>query len=89
MKKGIHPKNYRPVVFQDLSNGEMFVTRSCVQTKETIKWEDGNEYPLCKVEISSTSHPFFTGQNIILDTAGRVERFNKRFGQKKSADSKK
>ncbi len=88
MKKGIHPKNYRPVVFQDLSNGEMFVTRSCVKTKETIKWEDGNEYPLCKVEISSTSHPFFTGQNIILDTAGRVERFNKRFGQKKSADSK-
>jgi len=81
MKKGIHPKNYRPVVFQDLSNGDTFVTRSCVQTKDTIKWEDGNEYPLCKVEISSTSHPFFTGQNILLDTAGRVERFNKRFGK--------
>jgi large subunit ribosomal protein L31 len=88
MKKGIHPKNYRPVVFQDLSNGDTFVTRSCVQTKETIKWEDGNEYPLCKVEISSTSHPFFTGQNILLDTAGRVERFNKRFAQKKTGGSK-
>lgn len=81
MKPNLHPDNYRPVVFQDLSNGEQFITRSCVDTKETIKLEDGNEYPLCKVEITSTSHPFFTGQQVLLDTAGRVERFNKRFAK--------
>ncbi|NTW49351.1 MAG: type B 50S ribosomal protein L31 [Chlorobiales bacterium] len=81
MKPNLHPDNYRPVVFQDLSNGQMFITRSCVDTRETVKMEDGNEYPLCKVEISNTSHPFFTGQQVLLDTAGRVERFNKRFGK--------
>lgn len=79
MKKDIHPKNYRPVVFKDMSNGEAFLTRSCVDTKETITWEDGNEYPLYKLEISSTSHPFFTGKKIFVDTAGRVEKFNKKY----------
>lgn len=81
MKPNLHPDQYRPVVFQDLSNGQQFITRSCVDTKETIKLEDGNEYPLCKVEITNTSHPFFTGQQVLLDTAGRVERFNKRFAK--------
>ncbi|ACF14002.1 ribosomal protein L31 [Chloroherpeton thalassium ATCC 35110] len=81
MKEGIHPKNYRPVVFQDLSNGDKFIVRSCIVTSETIKMEDGHEYPLSKVEITNASHPFFTGQQMLLDTAGRVERFNKRFGK--------
>ena len=81
MKEGIHPKNYRPVVFQDLSNGDKFIVRSCISTTDTIKMEDGNEYPLSKVEITNASHPFFTGQQMLLDTAGRVERFNKRFGK--------
>lgn len=85
MKPNLHPDNYRPVVFQDLSNGQMFITRSCVDTRETVKMEDGNEYPLCKVEITSTSHPFFTGQQVLLDTAGRVERFNKRFAKASAA----
>ena len=81
MKKGIHPK-YRPVVFQDVSVNFSFLTRSSVETKDTIKWEDGNEYPLVKLEISSQSHPFFTGKQKILDSAGRVERFNKKYGLK-------
>lgn len=75
MKKDIHPKNYRLVVFKDLSNEHTFITRSCVETKETIKWKDGNEYPFYKLEISNTSHPFFTGKKVFVDTAGRVEKF--------------
>lgn len=78
MKKDIHPTNYRPVVFQDLNNGSTFLTRSTVATDETIKYEDGNEYPLVKVHISSTSHPFFTGEERVLDIEGRVDKFKAR-----------
>jgi large subunit ribosomal protein L31 len=78
MKKGIHPKNYRPVVFEDLNNGFKFLTRSTVATEETIKWEDGNEYPLVKVHITSQSHPFFTGEERIVDIEGRVDKFKAR-----------
>ena len=81
MKKGIHPK-YRPVVFQDVSIDYAFLTRSTVDTKDTIVWEDGKEYPLVKLEISSQSHPFFTGKQMIVDSAGRVERFNRKYGKK-------
>ena len=82
MKSGIHPE-YRPVVFQDSSADFSFLTRSTIETDETIEWTDGNTYPLCKVEISSASHPFFTGTMKIVDTAGRVERFERRFGTRK------
>lgn len=85
MRSDIHPE-YRPVVFQDMSAGTSFITRSTISTSETVVWEDGNEYPLAKVEISSESHPFFTGQMKIVDTAGRVERFEKRYGRRKKAD---
>ena len=78
MKDGIHPK-YRPVVFQDVSADFAFLTRSTVASKDTIKWEDGNEYPLVRVDISSASHPFFTGKQKFLDTAGRVEKFQRKF----------
>lgn len=78
MKSGIHPDNYRPVVFQDLNNGFAFLTRSTVQAEETIKWEDGKEYPLIKVHISSASHPFFTGQEKLVDIEGRVDKFKAR-----------
>lgn len=79
MKSSIHPTNYRPVVFSDEVAGFAFLTQSTAQTNETIKWEDGNEYPLVKVHISSASHPFFTGEEKIIDTEGRVDRFNARF----------
>ena len=79
MKEGIHPKNYRFVVFQDMSNGYSFLTRSTVASKETIKWEDGTEYPLVKLEISNTSHPFYTGKVKLVDTAGRVDKFYNRY----------
>lgn len=79
MKKDIHPKNYRLVVFKDMSNDYAFITRSTVNTKETIKWEDGNEYPLVKLEISNKSHPFFTGKMKLVDTAGRVDKFRNRY----------
>lgn len=82
MRKGIHPENYRYVVFKDMSNDHMFITKSTAPTKETITWEDGNEYPLIKVEISNTSHPFYTGKNVFVDTAGRIEKFNKRYAKK-------
>lgn len=82
MRKGIHPENYRYVVFKDMSNDHMFITKSTAHTKETITWEDGNEYPLIKVEISNTSHPFYTGKNVFVDTAGRIEKFNKRYAKK-------
>ncbi len=78
MKKGIHP-NYRPVVFKDMSVDYAFLTRSTIDSKETIVWEDGKEYPLVKLEISSASHPFFTGKQKLLDSAGRVEKFNKKY----------
>lgn len=78
MKPDIHP-NYREVVFQDLTSGFAFLTRSTADTKETIEWEDGNEYPLIKVEVSSQSHPFYTGKQSINTTAGRVEKFNNRY----------
>ena len=82
MKLDIHP-NYRPVVFQDLSEGTNFVIRSTVETDDTITLDDGVEYPLVKVEISSASHPFFTGTMKIVDTAGRVERFERRYGKRR------
>ena len=69
------------VVFKDISNDYAFITRSCAPSKETVKWEDGNEYPLVKLEISHTSHPFFTGKMQLVDTAGRVDKFNKRFAK--------
>lgn len=78
MKKDIHPKNYRMVVFKDLSNDYTFMTRSTVATREKIEI-DGVEYPLVKIEISNTSHPFFTGKMKLVDTAGRVDKFNRRF----------
>jgi large subunit ribosomal protein L31 len=89
MKKGIHP-NYRPVVFQDTGANFSFLTYSTAKTTETVKWTDGQEYPLYKVEISSASHPFFTGKMKFLDTTGRVEKFQKKYqnsayGQKKKA----
>ncbi len=79
MKAEIHPKEYRLVVFKDVSNDYAFLTKSCVNTKETIVWEDGNEYPLFKVEISNTSHPYFTGKMKLIDTAGRVDKFMSRY----------
>ncbi len=82
MKKGLHPDSYRLVVFKDMSNGTSFVSRSTAASKETVKWEDGNEYPLVKLEISNTSHPFFTGKNMLVDTAGRIDKFNKRYAKK-------
>ena len=81
MKKDIHP-NYRSVVFQDKSANFAFLTRSTVQTRDTIVWEDGNEYPLYKLDISSASHPFYTGTQKIVDTEGRVERFMKKYNLK-------
>ncbi len=83
MKTDIHP-TYRLVVFQDQSAGTAFLTRSTIAAAETIEWSDGNEYPLARVEISSASHPFFTGTMKIVDTAGRVERFERRYGQRRS-----
>ena len=81
MKQGIHP-NYKEVVFQDLSSDFKFLTRSTINTKETITWEDGNEYPLVKVEISSESHPFYTGKHKMVDSGGRVDKFRKKYGRK-------
>lgn len=81
MKPDIHP-NYRPVVFKDISADWAFLTKSTVQTSDTIVWEDGKEYPLVKVELSSKSHPFFTGKQKLVDTAGRVDKFYNRYGKK-------
>ncbi len=78
MKKGIHADNYRMVAFKDMSNEEIFITKSTVNTKETIE-VDGTEYPLCKLEISDTSHPFYTGKVKLVDTAGRVDKFRNRY----------
>ena len=87
MKKDIHPKDYRFVVFKDMSNDYAFLCKSTVQTKDTIQWEDGNEYPLVKLEISSASHPFFTGKVKLVDTAGRVDKFMNKY--KAQLDRKK
>jgi large subunit ribosomal protein L31 len=81
MRKGIHPQ-YRPVVFQDTSADFAFITRSTITTNDTIEWTDGNTYPLKKVEISAASHPYYTGQMKIVDTAGRVDRYNRRYAKK-------
>ncbi len=79
MKKDLHPKNYRFVVFKDMSNNYQFLSRSTAESKETVKWEDGKEYPVIKLEISNTSHPFYTGKNVLVDTAGRIDKFKKRY----------
>lgn len=90
MKKGIHPDNYRLVIFKDMSNGYSFLGRSCAATKETEKWEDGNEYPIVKLDISHTSHPFYTGKMNLVDTAGRIDKFKNRYAKhsKKAAPKK-
>ena len=82
MKKDIHPSNYREVVFKDMSNDEIFITRSTIAAKETIE-VDGVTYPLVKLEITSSSHPFFTGKQKLVDTAGRVDKFMSRYGNRK------
>ena len=81
MKKGIHP-DYRNVVFHDVQSDFKFMTRSTMTSDEKIKWEDGNEYPLIKIEVSSASHPYYTGKKIFVDTAGRVEKFNRKYKKK-------
>jgi large subunit ribosomal protein L31 len=86
MKKGIHPENYRLVVFKDVSNDYAFLSKSTIDTKDTIVWEDGNEYPLVKLEISNMSHPFYTGKVKMVDTAGRIDKFNTRYKNKKKAE---
>jgi large subunit ribosomal protein L31 len=86
MRKDIHPKEYRLVVFKDISNDFSFMTRSTVNTKDTVKWEDGKEYPLVKLEISNTSHPFYTGKIKLVDTTGRVDKFRQKM--EKSAQMK-
>jgi large subunit ribosomal protein L31 len=80
MKADIHP-NYKEVVFQDLSSDFAFLTRSTLSSKEKVKWTDGNEYPLIKVDITSASHPFYTGKQKVMDTGGRVDRFRKRYAK--------
>ena len=84
MQKDIHPA-YRPVVFKDISCDYAFLTKSTIKSEDTIVWEDGKEYPLIKVELSSKSHPFFTGKSKLIDTAGRVDKFNTRYRKKENA----
>ena len=81
MKAGIHPESYRPVAFKDMSNGDVFISRSTINTKETIEI-DGVSYPLAKMDISNTSHPFYTGKSTLVDTAGRVDKFKSRYGNR-------
>ncbi|OWY20876.1 type B 50S ribosomal protein L31 [Sphingobacteriales bacterium UPWRP_1] len=81
MRQDIHPKNYRLVVFKDFSCDYAFLGRSAAETKDKIVWEDGNEYPLIKLEISNASHPFFTGKTKFVDTAGRIEKFQKKYAK--------
>ena len=83
MKKDIHPENYRLVIFKDMSNDYSFVSKSCAPSNETMKWEDGNEYQLIKLEISHKSHPFFTGKMQLVDTAGRIDKFKTRYSKQK------
>ena len=89
MKKDIHPKKYRFVVFQDVSCDYSFLTKSTIDTKETIKCEDGKEYPLYKLDISDKSHPYFTGQQNLVDTAGRIEKYMKKYNLADSGKAKK
>ncbi|MDB4665347.1 type B 50S ribosomal protein L31 [Verrucomicrobia bacterium] len=88
MKNNIHPESYRPVVFKDTTSGFTFLSRSCARTTQTIKWEDGQEYPLVALGISSASHPFYTGQQMFVDTAGRVDKFQQRLAKTKQAQEK-
>lgn len=88
MKKDIHPENYRLVVFKDISNDYSFMCKSTADAKETTTWEDGKEYPMIKLDISHTSHPFYTGKMQLIDTAGRVDKFNKRYSQWNKTDKK-
>ena len=81
MKKDIHPEDYRLCVFKDMSTEFAILTKSCIETDDTIKWEDGNEYPLVKMEISSDSHPFYTGKAKLIDTAGRIDKFKNKYKQ--------
>jgi large subunit ribosomal protein L31 len=83
MKKDLHPKSYRMVVFKDISNDYAFLSKSTIETRDTIKWEDGNEYPLVKLEISHMSHPYYTGKIKLVDTAGRVDKFRSRYAKSK------
>jgi large subunit ribosomal protein L31 len=87
VKPGIHPA-YHPVVFKDSSTGDSFLTRSTMTSERTIDWSDGNTYPLVLVEVSSWSHPFWTGSQRVLDTAGRVEKFHRKYGQRKPGGAK-
>jgi large subunit ribosomal protein L31 len=89
MKKGIHPDNYRLVIYEDLNNGVRFLTRSTATGDDKVKWEDGNEYPLIKVHITSASHPFFTGEERILDIEGRVDKFKARAAAGQAAKDKR
>jgi large subunit ribosomal protein L31 len=89
MKPEIHPQDYRPIVFRDVGAEFSWLSRSTVKTEKTVKWEDGEEYPLYELPISRYSHPFFTGQQRLLDTEGRVERFNKKYQKKAPAAAKK
>lgn len=86
MKQGIHPENYRPVVFKDMSNGDMFLSRSTCKTNDTIEFE-GETYPVVKLEISSSSHPFYTGKSKLVDTAGRVDKFMNRYARTRKNNS--
>lgn len=88
MKKGIHPEEYRLVVFKDFSVDYAFMTRSTTPTNDTIVWEDGKEYPLVKLEISNASHPFYTGKMKFVDTAGRIEKFQKKYARRGKAAAK-
>lgn len=84
MKKGIHPENYRTVIFRDMSNGFEFLGKSTANTRDKATYE-GEEYDVIKLDVTNTSHPFFTGKNMLVDTAGRIEKFNKKFGKRKSS----
>lgn len=88
MKKNIHPESYRPVIFKDSASGFTFLSKSCARSKQTMSWEDGNEYPLVVLGISSASHPFYTGQQVFVDTAGRVDKFQQRMAKTKAAQEK-
>jgi len=82
MRKDIHPENYRFVIFKDMTNDSTFLSKSTAKTSDTATWEDGNEYPLIKLDISSSSHPFYTGKKMMVDTAGRIDKFKKRYAKK-------
>ncbi len=89
MKKDIHPSNYRTVIFKDISQDKSWLGKSTANSKETVQWEDGKEYPLIKLEISSESHPFFTGKMKLVDTAGRIDKFKKRYTKKTTTAEEK